>query len=118
MGGKMKTLLFALLMVLFLSVRLVSAEDAPGKTIFLANKCNTCHSIASDKIEKTSKTKPKKEPPDLSTVGDQRTAEWIEKYIKKTETIDNVKHVKGWTGKPEDLTTLAKWLADHKKAAS
>jgi cbb3-type cytochrome oxidase cytochrome c subunit len=118
----MKSLFLGLLMVLFVFVRFAGAaeeaKEPAGKTIFLANKCNTCHSIASDKIEKTAKTTPKKAPPDLSTLGDKRTADWIVKYLKKTETIDKVKHVKTWTGKEEDLTVLAKWLESHKKPAS
>ena len=83
----------------------------------LANKCNTCHAIKADAIEKTSKTKMKKEPPDLSTIGDQKTADWIVKYLKKQEMLDNAKHVKAWTGKEEDLQTVAKWLESHKSPA-
>jgi|KBSSwiStaDraftv2_1062776.scaffolds.fasta_scaffold2666418_1 cytochrome c2 len=114
----MKTVLSSLVIFLFLLAGFALAADPPGKTIFLANKCNTCHSISVDKIEKTSKAKPKKEPPDLSTIGDQRTADWIVKYLKKTEAINNVKHAKTWTGKEEDLQVLAKWLEGHKKPAS
>ena len=114
----MKSLLLALLLISFTLVTFaVSAEDAPGKTIFLANKCNTCHAIKADAIEKTSKTKMKKEPPDLSTIGDQKTADWIVKYLKKQEMLDNAKHVKAWTGKEEDLQTVAKWLESHKTPA-
>ncbi len=113
----MKSLFVALLMISFLLVSFaVKAADAPGKTLFLANKCNTCHSIKADAIEKTSKTKMKKEPPDLSTIGDQKTADWIVKYLKKQEMLDNAKHVKAWTGKDEDLMTVAKWLESHKTA--
>jgi cbb3-type cytochrome oxidase cytochrome c subunit len=114
----MKAFFFVLLTILLLFVQSAgAAEDAPGKKIFLANKCNTCHSITSDGIQKTMKTTPKKVPPDLSTIGDTRTADWIVKYLKKTETINKVKHAKTWTGKDEDLTVLAKWLAEHKKPA-
>jgi cytochrome c2 len=111
----MKWFFPSVLILLFLGVSFAHAADDPGKTAFLANKCNTCHSIASDKIEKTSKATPKVPPPDLSTVGDKRTADWIVKFMKKTETINNVKHPKAWTGKEEDLTAIAKWLEGHKK---
>jgi cytochrome c1 len=113
----MKSLFLALLMLSFVMVSFAGAADDPGKTIFLANKCNTCHSMKSDAIEKTSKAKMKKEPPDLSTIGDQKTADWIVKYLKKQEMLDNAKHVKAWTGKEEDLQTLAKWLESHKSPA-
>ena len=114
----MKWIFPGLLTFTFLCVSFAEAADDPGKTAFLANKCNTCHSVASDKIEKTMKTTPKKVPPDLSTVGDTRTADWIVKYLKKTETINNVKHAKAWTGKEGDLTAIAKWLEGHKKPKS
>ena len=111
----MKKFLFGLFVLLIALVRFAGAADEdPGKKAFLANKCNTCHTVASDKIDKTMKTTPKKVPPDLSTVGDTRTADWIVKYLKKTETIDKVKHSKTWTGKEEDLQAIAKWLEAHK----
>src|SRR5687767_3942562 len=111
----MKLLSLSFLILSFLCGSFAEAADDPGKTAFLANKCNTCHTVSSDGIEKTMKTTPKKVPPDLSTVGDTRTADWIVKYVKKTETINNVKHAKAWTGKEEDLTAIAKWLEAHKK---
>lgn len=117
----MKSLLLGLLIISFISVRFAGAaeetKELPGKSLFLANKCNTCHTIASDGIEKKVKATGKKIPPDLSTIGDQKTADWIVKYLKKTETIKNEKHPKSWTGKDEDLMLIAKWLESHKKPA-
>ena len=115
-GGTMKKLLLGLFVIFIALVRFAgAAEDDPGKKAFLANKCNVCHTVTSDGIEKTMKTTPKKAPPDLSTVGDTRTADWIVKYLKKTEAINNVKHSKTWAGKDEDLNAIAKWLEAHKK---
>jgi cytochrome c2 len=89
------------------------AEDPPGKKIFLTNKCNTCHSIESQGIEKTMKSA---KGPDLSAVGAEHNAEWLTKYINKEETKNDKKHVKGWTGSKEDLQTLVKWLETLKTA--
>ncbi|MCI0447923.1 cytochrome c [bacterium] len=112
----MKSLFLGILMMSFVLVRFAAAAEPDGKALFLANKCNTCHAIKSDGIEKTSKAKLKKEPPDLSTIGDQKTADWIVKYLKKQETLNNEKHVKAWAGKDEDLMAIAKWLEGHKTA--
>lgn len=81
-----------------------------GKTIYLATKCQLCHSIQSDGIDRTGK----KEYSDLSKIGTKRTAEWIVKYLKKQETIDGVKHMKVLTNNDAEIETLAKWLASHK----
>ena len=108
----MKRMIFLFLMTLFLA-RIAAAEDPAGKTLFLANKCNTCHSIQSDAIT----AKMKGPAPDLSTIGDTKTADWITKFLKKQEALDSKKHPKEWTGKEEDLATIAKWLEGHKKAA-
>ena len=92
----------------------VTGQEAPkdpeGKTIFVANKCNSCHSIESVGLKK----KPNQKPPDLSNVGSERNAEWIMKYVQKKETIDGVKHLKAFTGKAEELKTLAGWLESLK----
>lgn len=114
-----KSLVLSLLIVLFSLPRLVAAaeetKEPPGKAAFIANKCNTCHSISSDGITAKIKATGKKVPPDLSNVGEKRNADWIVKYLKKTEAINTEKHPKGWTGKEEDLTAIAKWLETLKK---
>lgn len=90
----------------------VFAEDAPGKKVFLAAKCNTCHSIESQAITMTMKSS---KAPDLSDVGSKHNAEWLAKYITKEETMNDKKHIKGWTGSKEDLQTVSKWLESLKK---
>ncbi|MBX7151088.1 cytochrome c [bacterium] len=109
----MKTLL-----LIFASVGVISLFGSSGytqtkddgKTIFLATKCQLCHSIQSDGIERSGK----KEYSDLSKIGAKRTADWIMKYLKKQETIDGVKHMKVLTNNDTEIETLAKWLASHK----
>jgi cbb3-type cytochrome oxidase cytochrome c subunit len=114
-----KRVVFAILSFsLLIGVFVYAAEEskeAPGKTLFLANKCDTCHSMAAENIKQKVKPTGKKVPPDLSNIGEKRTAEWLMKYLKRTETVNNEKHPKPWSGKEEDLNVLAKWLEEHKK---
>ena len=101
--------------LLFIALGFVSAafaEDAPGKKVFIANKCNTCHSIESQAITMTLKSS---KAPDLSDVGSKHNADWMVKYISKEETKNDKKHMKAWTGTKEDLQTVAKWLETLKK---
>ena len=110
-----KTTLLLSIAILFLigfSVQLAMAEDAPGKKLFLEQKCNTCHSIESQQITKTMASS---KASDLSDVGNKRTEEWMTQWMKKEVDIDGKKHSKSWTGKEEDLTTLVKWMATLKK---
>lgn len=111
-----KTILWGSLAILafaFLMTPALYADDAAGKQMFLDNKCNTCHSIESKEIKKTMESS---KAPDLSNVGSTRTADWIVQYLQKKADIEGKKHMKGWTGKDEDLKKLADWLATLKTA--
>ena len=97
-----------------------------GKTIFLENKCNSCHSLQALKIEKKQgaeqeKSYDKMNPPDLSSDGLERKADWMAKFLLKKEMIDGEKHRKLFKGGEPDLKTLTAWLetqkAPKKKAA-
>ncbi len=110
--------LFTLLLVFQVGILIAAETEPAGKKIFVDSKCQICHSIQSQGIEKKGaavKPDDKKAPPDLSTVGDQRTADWIAKFVAKKEAINEKKHPKGWTGKEEDLKTMSEWLATLKK---
>lgn len=104
-----------------------AAKAPSGKDLFLAAKCNTCHSIAAAGIEKkkptaeeaaaAAKEKPDpnaKKPPDLSSVGLDKKADWIAKFITKKETLDGEKHKKLYKGTDAELTTLSTWLGEQK----
>ncbi len=112
-GIFMCTGLLAFLVFAFLLTPVIYADDAPGKKLFLANKCNTCHSIESQTIKKTLATS---KAPDLSNVGSERKADWIAQFIQKKIDKDGKKHLKLWAGKEEDLKTLTEWLVTLKKA--
>ena len=134
------TMALAATFVAFAVAAAVGEEAAPvakGKELFLGNKCNSCHTIAAQEIEKAAKAsdtaKPAeakeapaapaegaattaRKPPDLSAVGVDLKADFIVKYLQKLETIKDKKHMKKFMGTDEELTTLAAWLAEQKDA--
>ena len=95
---------------------------ADGKQLFVANKCNTCHAIQAAGIEKKkaeasdedAKEKSDKKSPDLSSVGLERKADWMAKFLMKTETIKGEKHPRRFRGTEADLKVLATWLETQK----
>jgi len=104
-------------------VAAAAAQDKPaaaakdGKTLFLDNKCNTCHTIQVQSIPKkkaeptdAKEEKSEKKPPDLSAVGLERKAPWMSKYLMKTEAIKGEKHGRKFRGTEAELTTLTTWL--------
>lgn len=91
------------------------SADHPGKALFLANKCNMCHSIASLSIARTSKSE-KTKGPDLSAVGGQRTAQWLTAWLQRLEKIEGKTHKKDWKGSDADLAQLVAFLGTLKKA--
>ena len=86
------------------------AED--GRSVFVANKCNSCHGVRAAGIAKTDASS---KAPELSSTGLRRSAAWITKYLKKQEDLNGVKHVKRFKGSDADLAVLAAWLAEQKK---
>ena len=99
------------------------AAMADGKTAFLDAKCNTCHTIsalgitkraasAADAAETKSASAPK--PPDLSSIGLERKAEWIGKFLMKTEAVKGVKHPRKYRGTEPQLKVLASWMETMK----
>ncbi len=88
---------------------------AGGKTIFVEQKCNTCHGISSQGISRTAPPTEGQEPPtDLSRAGKERDADWIVRWLQKKESVNGKKHIKGFKGSEEDLLILARWLAGMK----
>jgi len=95
-----------------------SSTDGPnmaadGKALFLANKCDACHSVTAKSVECA---KPAHFEKDLSAVTDD--AAFVKKFLKKEvtkkETKDGVdkevKHKKMWSGSEEDLDAILAWL--------
>lgn len=87
-----------------------AADAAAADHVFVAQKCNMCHSIEAAGIARKSKSE-KLKGPDLSAVGASHEADWIVRYLKQQETIDGEKHDKPFKGSDEELAALAGWLA-------
>lgn len=91
-----------------------AAEAADGKAVFLAQKCNLCHSVSTAGIEATTKSDAMKGP-DLSTTGAHDPAA-LAKYLKQEETVDGKKHKKAFKGSDEELQALIAWLNEQAAA--
>jgi mono/diheme cytochrome c family protein len=90
-----------------------SAKTLDGKQIFLAQKCNLCHSVSPAGIEATTKSE-KMKGPDL--VGLAKTdAKLMTSFLRKTADIKGKKHAKQFTGSDEELAALIAWLQKQEK---
>ncbi|HEY3569205.1 MAG TPA: c-type cytochrome [Thermoanaerobaculia bacterium] len=85
-----------------------------GKQIFLAQKCNLCHSVSSAGIERTMKSE-KMAGPDLTNLAAKQDAGTLTKFLRKEGEINGKKHGKGFTGSDEELGALVSWLQQQKK---
>lgn len=90
-----------------------SSAAADGKQAFLDNNCNRCHSVSARDIEATIQSESMRAS-DLSSVGENRDAEWIEKYLQKKVENDGKTHRSTFRGSDEDLESIAEWLAEQK----
>jgi mono/diheme cytochrome c family protein len=90
------------------------ARAADGKELFVAGKCQRCHSVESQGIAAKSRAGEEEEVADLSKVGAEHSAEWIQRYLRKEEATAGKKHRLKYRGSDEDLKTLATWLASLK----
>jgi hypothetical protein len=80
-----------------------------GKKVFVDNKCNMCHTVTVAGIESK-----KSDAVDLSTVGKDRTVEFLTKYLKKEAKLNDKDHKASFKGTDEDLTKLVEWLSTLK----
>jgi mono/diheme cytochrome c family protein len=86
-----------------------------GKAIFLAQKCNLCHSVSTAGIEAKIKSDKMKGPDLVGVLDAEHDAEWIGKFLHKQADLEGKKHAKEFTGSDEELTALIDWLAAQKK---
>lgn len=88
-----------------------SATADGGKDLFLAKKCNKCHTVKAHQIELL---KPRKKFADLSKVGAKRDAKWLTGWltreITKTKGEKEVKHKTKFKGTEAQLAQIVKWL--------
>lgn len=84
-----------------------------GKQIFLAQKCNLCHSIPPAGIRATVKSE-KMKGPDLTGLAKQ-DAKLLNDYLRKKADINGKKHGKEFTGSDEEIGALIAWLQKQEK---
>jgi mono/diheme cytochrome c family protein len=91
-----------------------TTKQLDGKQIFLAQKCETCHSVSSAQIKPTGKVK----APDLTGLAEKQDAAWLAKYLRKQEKTKAGKtHIKAFTGSDEEMGALISWLQKQKAPA-
>jgi cytochrome c2 len=92
------------------------AQGTPdGKEIFLAQKCNMCHSVSSAGIEATTKSE-KMKGPDLTGIMEGKETDAVAKFITKETDKEGKKHPKEFKGTAEELNALIAWLIAQKTA--
>jgi len=84
-----------------------SGDD--GKKVFVDSKCSMCHTVKSAGIESK-----KSDASDLSTVGKDRTVEFLTKYLKKEAKLNDKDHKSSFKGTDDELTKLVEWLSTLK----
>ncbi len=94
-----------------------SAKTLDGKQIFLAQKCNLCHSVSSAGIQATVKSE-KMKGPDLAGLTPKMEARLINDYLRKKAEINGKKHGKEFTGTDEEMGALIAWLQKQEKKQS
>lgn len=124
----MKTLLFALFAALCAALCGFSSPAAARADagLFVSSKCNNCHSVSSQKIEKKGKKEADEEeggvePPDLSNVGKFHDAAYFKPFLLKETAhtphegdTSTKKHPVKFKGSDGDLGKMAEWLATLK----
>jgi len=109
----MKKGLLVLAVVAFVvGLALPALAQVDGKAVFQAQKCDMCHAVKAAGVEKTGKMV----APDLSGLVGEKGVDWTKKYLSKEVDLNGKKHAKGFTGKPEELDAMLKFLAATKKA--
>ncbi|MEO7795135.1 MAG: c-type cytochrome [Thermoanaerobaculia bacterium] len=93
----------------------VDARAADGKAVFLAQKCDMCHSVSSAGITATTKSE-KMKGPDLTGVVQGLDPVWLKDFLQKKVDKEGKKHSKEYKGTAEDLDALVGWLCEQKKA--
>lgn len=108
---KMKNLLIYLGLIITIvalygfAYTIADRTDDDGKKVFVDNKCSMCHTVKSAGIESK-----KSDATDLSTVGKERTEDFLMKYLKKEAKLNDKDHKSSFKGSDDDLKKLVGWL--------
>ena len=91
------------------------AAAADGKEVFLAQKCDMCHSVSTAGITATTKSE-KMKGPDLVGVVQAHDPAWVADVVRKKIEVNGKKHTKEFKGTDEELTALIDWLKTQTKS--
>ncbi len=111
-GFTLSVFLTILLLAVLYSGPAAGQAKLDGKTIFMGQKCNTCHSVPTAGITRTTKSE-KIAGPDLVDV--KTDAATLTKYLRKQADLNGKKHSKAFTGSDEELGALIAWIQAQKK---
>jgi Cytochrome c len=84
------------------------AEDPPGQTVFLAQKCNLCHAVPAAGIEAKTESD-KMRGKDLGGKVEGEFAD-IAAFVRKEGERDGKDHKKPFKGTDEELQAILDWL--------
>lgn len=95
-----------------------AAQTKPvdGKALFLAQKCNMCHSVSVAGIERTTKSE-KMAGADLSdaAAAPMKDLGSVTKYVRGETDMGGKKHPRKFTGSDEELGAILGWLQTQRK---
>lgn len=111
-GFTLSIFLVVLLLAILYSGPAAGQAKLDGKAIFLAQKCNVCHSVPTAGITRTMKSE-KMAGPDLVNI--KEDAGTLTKFLRKEAEIKGKKHSKAFTGSDEELGALVAWIQAQKK---
>ncbi len=111
-GFTLSVLLTVILLAVLYSGPAAGQAKLDGKAIFMAQKCNMCHSVPPAGIVRTTKSD-KVAGPDLVNI--KTDAGTLTKYLRKQADVNGKKHVKAFTGSDEELGALVAWIQAQKK---
>lgn len=101
--------------ILFLTLAPSTALGKDGKELFLASKCNKCHTVESQGIAQlpvAGTEEPSKKPVDLSKIGNEHDAAFVRSWLLREVADEGKKHkAPKFKGTDAELGTLADWVA-------
>ncbi len=86
---------------------------SPGRSAFLAQKCDLCHSVPAAGIESKMKSATMKGP-DLGPAVSQHDPKLLRDFLRKQGQLGGKDHKKEFTGTDAELAAVLAWLGGLK----
>ena len=90
-----------------------TTAELDGQALFIANKCNMCHSVPAVGIEAKVKVETMKGP-DITKAAARFEPDDLAKYIRKQAQLEGKDHKKEFKGSDEELAAMIAWLQQLK----